>query len=77
MSAMPSTIPADISRQALSVARIVERLPPGEYTINIIRPERKTERWTIEVHRIVLAQRELIDHAPEENNNDGVTTVTP
>jgi hypothetical protein len=69
MAALEENAPQELgfSRQVLSIARIIQRLPPGAYTINISRPEKKSERWTLEVYQTVIPFRELIEPAPEED----------
>lgn len=59
-----------MSRQALSIARILERLPAGEYTVNLRRPERRSERWTVEVFQVVVALKEIVDHSQDENKSN-------
>jgi len=66
-----STIPADVSRRALSIARMIDRLGPGSYTINLRRPENSSERWTIEILQpvTVVQKRDVFDKAQEESLN--------
>ncbi|MDH5605355.1 MAG: hypothetical protein OEY93_00550 [Anaerolineae bacterium] len=40
-----------VSRRALSLARVVDRLPPGEYLIRLKRSPFKTRPWQVEVLR--------------------------
>lgn len=72
MSAMPSnTVPADVSRRALSIARMIDRLGPGNYTIHLRRPDNTSERWTIEIQQpvTIVHKRDVVDKAHEENRN--------
>lgn len=41
--------PADLSINAVRLARIVERLYPGDYMIRLQRPQLKGEAWRIEI----------------------------
>lgn len=72
MSAMPSTN-GDVSRRALSIARMIDRLGPGSYTINLKRPENASERWTIEILQpvTIVQKRDVVDRSPEESNGTG------
>lgn len=65
----PQAIALDVSRKALSVARIIDRLPAGNYTIHLKRPENPSERWTVEIHQpvTVVQKREVFDKAQEES----------
>lgn len=66
----PTPIPTDVSRRALSIARMIDRLGPGLYTIHLKRPENNSERWTIEILQpvTVVQKREVFDKAHDENN---------
>ena len=50
-------LPNDVSRRALSFARMVERLDPGKYTIALIKPTSKHERWAVEISQSVTIQK--------------------
>lgn len=50
-------LPQDVSRRALSLARILDRLDPGKFTISLIKPAGKHERWVIEISQSVTIQR--------------------
>ena len=42
----------DISKTALSVARILDRLDPGEYVISLVKPGRRREHfWSVTISR--------------------------
>lgn len=64
----PQAIALDVSRKALSIARIIDRLPAGSYTIHLKRPENPSERWTVEIHQpvTVVQKREVFDKTQEE-----------
>ena len=53
-------LPTDVSRRALSLARMVERLDPGKYTISLIKPTGKHERWAVEISQSVTIQKKEI-----------------
>ena len=53
-------LPTDVSRRALSLARMVERLEPGKYTIALIKPAGKHERWAVEISQSVTIQKKEI-----------------
>lgn len=47
----------DVSKSALSVARRIDRLAPGTYTITIRKPESTAERWQIEIAQPVTIHK--------------------
>lgn len=53
----------DVSQKALYIAKSIDRLPPGEYTIRISRPASKERGWSFEVQKTdtVLPMREIYD----------------
>jgi len=67
-SSTQQAISLDVSRKALSIARIIDRLPAGNYTIHLKRPENPSERWTVEIHQpvTVVQKREVFDKTQEE-----------
>jgi len=59
----------DVSRQAATIARMIDRLGPGMYTIHLSLPGNSSERWTIEIVQpvTVLQKREVtVGKAQEE-----------
>ncbi|HSM57446.1 MAG TPA: hypothetical protein VK879_14945 [Candidatus Sulfomarinibacteraceae bacterium] len=48
--------PCDVSRQALSIARAVDRIcrDPGRYTITIDVPSHRNNAWRVRVARVDL-----------------------
>lgn len=58
------TEPMDISQRALSIARMIDRLEPGIYNIELVRPVSKTERWTVTVSQSVTVRRMSLEHKP-------------
>lgn len=60
-------IALDVSRKALSIARIIDRLPAGSYTLHLKRPKNVSERWTVEIHQVTVVQpQEVFDKTQEE-----------
>ena len=47
----------DLSQKAVSVARAIDRLPPGRYMVSIIKPNSKHERWEIAIDEISTVQK--------------------
>lgn len=41
----------DISPEVTSLARSVDRLPPGTYTITLTKPEYRGQGWDVEISR--------------------------
>lgn len=52
----------DVSRRALSIARIIDRLPAGKYTIQLVKAESESERWQIEIVQPVTIQKKDLTH---------------
>lgn len=46
----------DLSAKVVSVARAIDRLPPGEYSISIIKPVSKHESWQISIDTVKTVQ---------------------
>lgn len=57
----------DVSRSALSVARMLDRLGPGKFTITLIKGEGNSERWQIEIAQPVTIQKKELQHLDKEN----------
>ena len=47
----------DVSRRALSIARMIDRLEPGKYTVLLIKPEGESDRWIVEIAQPVTLQK--------------------
>lgn len=43
---------SDLSRKVISLARALDRLPPGEYAINLIKPKSRNQDWVASVDKI-------------------------
>ena len=41
----------DISNKVLSLAREIDRLPPGEYSITLVKPSSKHQQWQVQIDR--------------------------
>jgi hypothetical protein len=41
----------DISEKVLSLAREIDRLPPGEYAITLNKPTSKHQNWIVQIDR--------------------------
>ncbi len=46
-----------VSRRALSIARMIDRLPPGKFNIVLIKADHEGERWQIEIAQPVTLQK--------------------
>lgn len=44
---------AEISSRANTLGRLVDRLPPGDYVVKLVKAD---ERWHVEVSRVVSVQ---------------------
>lgn len=58
-------LPQDVSRRALSLARMLDRLEPGKYNIALIKPTSKNERWAVEISQSVTIQKKEISEGGE------------
>jgi hypothetical protein len=47
--------PADLSQRVISLAREIDRLPPGEYSILVIKPDLPALSW-----HVVLVRQECV-----------------
>ena len=45
-----------VSQRALSLARAIDRLVPGEYYIDIIKPTLETKAWFVEIVKTETVQ---------------------
>lgn len=59
MSANPNDV--GVSRRALSVARMIDRLAPGKYTVLLIKPEGESDRWIVEIAQPVTIQKKELE----------------
>lgn len=59
-SATIITVPQDVSRRALSIARTIDRLPPGEYNLSLVKPGVKAADWQIEIVRTERLERAVL-----------------
>jgi len=48
---------ADLSQPAVSVARDLDRLPPGTYNVTIQKPDIKAVGWRVEIVREEIIKR--------------------
>ena len=46
----------DLSARAISIARAIDRLPPGVYTIELSKFELKAREWEARINRIEQVQ---------------------
>lgn len=50
-----------VSRRALSIARMIDRLPPGKFNIVLVKADHEGERWQIEINQpVTLQKKELL-----------------
>ncbi len=54
----------DVSRRALSVARMIDRLGPGKFNVLLIKPEGESDRWIVQIDQQVTLQKKELDAAP-------------
>jgi len=52
----------DLSPKVVSVARAIDRLPPGEYSISLIKPTSKHESWQIAIDAVRTVQTMTVPH---------------
>jgi len=46
----------DVSRRALSIARVIDRLPAGNFSIILLKPDIKTDNWRVEIRQSSTVQ---------------------
>ena len=52
----------DLSPKVVSMARAIDRLPPGEYSINLKKPTSKHESWNISIDEVKRVQTLTVPH---------------
>ncbi len=57
---------ADLSSRVVSLARAIDRLPLGEYSIILVKPELETKDWIVEIMRTEYVQGLLLKRAFEK-----------
>ena len=58
----------DVSRNALSVARMLDRLGTGKFTITLIKGEGSSERWQVEIAQpVTIQKKELTQEVLEDS----------
>lgn len=55
-----------VSRRALSIARMIDRLPPGKFNIVLIKADHEGERWQIQIDQPITLQKKELLHEPAE-----------
>ncbi len=59
----PSKPVTDLSVRAISLARRIDRLPEGEYTIKLVKPEVRGQPWEVHVTRVETILDLILDRA--------------
>lgn len=54
-----------VSPRALSIARMIDRLEAGTYSIEFVRPPSKTERWMVTVRQSVTIRTMNLEQKDE------------
>lgn len=47
----------DLSERAIQLARMIDRLPPGTYTVELLKPDLKAASWKIVIERVEFIQK--------------------
>ena len=42
----------DLSQRVISLARVIDRLPPGDYSVRLVKPELDGLSWHAEIIRV-------------------------
>jgi hypothetical protein len=59
-----------VSRRALSLARMIDRLGPGKFTITLIKPESENARWDVQIAQpVTILHKELEHHSMTTNGH--------
>lgn len=62
-----------VSRRALSIARMIDRLPPGKFNIVLVKADHEGERWQIEINQpVTLQKKELLQEPTSEKKGTEV-----
>lgn len=67
---------SDLSPRVVQLARIIDRLPAGQFDIRLIKPEDKTTGWRVQVVQPVTIREATLTKQvppPTENSNGGIT----
>lgn len=62
----------DLSSKVVSVARAIDRLPPGEYAVKIIKPTSKTGSWIISIDSVTQVQTMTVPARMIVQNNNAL-----
>ncbi len=49
--------PSDLSAKVVSLARMIDRLPPGEYQLRLYKGDTRREAWELDIHRVEAVRR--------------------
>lgn len=52
-----------ISERAIRIARMIDRLPPGTYSIELLKPEIRAASWKVEIERLEFIQKAALSHS--------------
>jgi hypothetical protein len=66
----PPNSDGDLSERAVRIARIIDRLPPGTYNIELLKPEIKAASWKVIVERLEFIQKAAL----ARNGSNGLDT---
>ena len=68
---------ADVSNRALSLLRTIDRLAPGKYEINLVKPSNNREDWIVSINisetirEVSIPARITLTHENRLNMEDG------
>ena len=57
--------PKDLSPRAISLARAIDRLPAGEYSIVLVKPEIEAKEWVVEINKMENLQNLVLKRRPD------------
>lgn len=60
--------PADTSQRARSLARLIDRLEPGVYNLEIVKPSCKTDNWSFALVQPVTIRKGTLPKESVEQN---------
>lgn len=64
--AISSSPDLGVSRRALSIARAIDRLPPGVYLVRVEKPALAALDWPVDIDRVESVQRLLAERKAEK-----------
>lgn len=59
----------DVSREALSLARAIDRLPLGEFMVQLVKRHRRDGGWSVEISKSETVRRLGVGHGRKQQED--------